>query len=198
MLKIFVVQPGATDFDEQRRIKGSLDLPLNENGLNQVARAVDELANAQIDHVYSAPGQSARQTAEALAKSRRLKAVVMDNLQNLNHGLWHGKLIDEVKRQQPRVYRMWQDSPENVCPPEGETWGEARERVTAALKKIFKKHRDGVVAIVVAEPLATLVRSLIRQGGDLPGDLWKAECDCGRWELIEMLHQEQAAHAARA
>ena len=38
----------------------------------------------------------------------------------MNHGLWQGMIIDEVKRKQPKVYKQWQEHPENVCPPEGE------------------------------------------------------------------------------
>ena len=30
-------------------------------------------------------------------------------------------LFDEVKSKQPRVYRQWQEQPDTVCPPEGET-----------------------------------------------------------------------------
>ena len=38
MLKILLIRPGVTDFDEQGRIKGTLDIPLNENGTAQVAQ----------------------------------------------------------------------------------------------------------------------------------------------------------------
>ena len=44
MLRIVLVQPGSTDFDDQGRIKGSLDIPLSANGTGQVARMVAELA----------------------------------------------------------------------------------------------------------------------------------------------------------
>ena len=56
----------------------------------------------------------------------------------------------------------------------------ARERVKLALEKILKKHKSGVVALVVPEPLATLIRCELQQG-DL-GDLWRAERECGSWE----------------
>jgi broad specificity phosphatase PhoE len=121
-----------------------------------------------------------------------VRVTEIDTLHNLDHGLWHGKLIDEVKRLQPRVYRLGQDCAENVCPPEGETWSEARERVHAALKKILKRHKEGAVALVVPEPLATVVRTLLCHGA--AGDLWKAECDCGRWDLIDV-ESTAAAHS---
>jgi broad specificity phosphatase PhoE len=184
MVRVILVQPGATDLDEQGRIKGSLDLPLASSGADQVQRTVEELGASRIDHVYCAPCQSAQQTAEVLAKGRRLRVKTMEGLRNWDHGLWHGKLIDEVRRQQPRVYRLGQEHPESVCPPEGESWGDARQRIAATLTRILRKHKDGVVALVIPEPLATLARTLLRQGE--PADLWKSECDCGRWDLIDV------------
>ena len=72
-------------------------------------------------------------------------------------------LIDEVKPEQPKVYRQWQDHPETVCPPQGEPVGAALDRVRTALAKLLRKHKSGTVALVVPEPLASLVRSLLRQ-----------------------------------
>jgi phosphoserine phosphatase len=184
MLRIALVRPGSTDFEEQGRIMGTLDIPLNEHGATQVAQAVHDLAQLKIDAVYASPNGSAQQTALAIAGSQGIRVKTLDNLQNLDHGLWHGKLIEEVKQTQPRVYRQWQDHPETVCPPEGESVSEAKQRVTTALRKLMKKHASGVVALVVPEPLASLVRCYLAD--DRLGDLWKAECDCGRWELIDI------------
>ena len=184
MLRVIVVQPGATDFDEQGRIKGSLSLPLTLQGTHQVQRTVEELGASPIDQVYCAPCQAAQQTAEVLARGRQVRVKTVEGFRNWDHGLWHGKLIDEVRRQQPRVYRLWQEQPEVACPPEGESCGVARQRVAATLTRILKKHKDGVVALVIPEPLASLARSLLRNG-EL-ADLWKAECDCGRWDSIDL------------
>lgn len=157
---------------------------MTSHGADQVQRTVAELGSSPIDHVYCAPCQSAQQTAEVLTKGRRLRAKTVTGLKNWDHGLWHGKLIDDVRRQQPRVYRLGQERPESVCPPKGESWGAARQRVAATLTRILRKHKDGVVALVIPEPLATLARSLLREGE--PADLWKAECDCGRWDSIDV------------
>jgi probable phosphoglycerate mutase len=63
MLRIFLIRPGSTDFDQQRRIKGTLDIPLNDLGKQQGAQAAEALADTAIEIVYSAPCQSAWQTA---------------------------------------------------------------------------------------------------------------------------------------
>jgi len=180
MLHILLIRPGSTDFDEQGRIKGILDVPLNENGTQQVARTILELADSAIDVIYTSPCESCRQTAEAIGKQRELKVKRLDGLKNLDHGLWHGKLIDEVRRNQPRVYRQLQSRPETVCPPQGESLHSAQERVDAVLAKLTRKHRRGVVALIVPEPLASLFRASLNKAD--VGDLWKVQCQCGGWE----------------
>ena len=184
MLRIFLIRPGSTDFDEQGRIKGTLDIPLSDQGKQQVAQTVEALTGMPIEIVYAAPCQSALQTAEMVANRLDVKVKRLDTLHNLDHGLWHGKLIEEVKQRQPKVYRMWQEQPETVCPPEGETLAAARLRVQKALKRLLRKHKRGAIGIVVSEPLASIVRCCLRPC-DL-GDLWKSECDFGGWENIDI------------
>ena len=185
MLRIVLVRPGCTDFDRQGRIKGTLDIPLCEDGSRQAAQTADQLAEFSLDAVYSAPCRSAQQSAAAIAGSRRLKVKSIDELQNVDHGLWHGKLIDEVKQTQPRVYRQGQDHPDSICPPQGEPIAAGRERVRKALSRIFKKHKTGLVCLIVPEPLASVVDSEL-QHREL-GDLWDNECDNGGWRLYEIV-----------
>jgi probable phosphoglycerate mutase len=184
MLRIFIIRPGSTDFDHQGRIKGTLDIPLSDLGKQQAAQAAEALADKTIEIVYSAPCQSAWQTAQMLADRLDVKVKRLDTLHNLDHGLWHGMLIEDVKQRQPKVYRMWQEQPETVCPPEGETLAAARLRVQKALKRLLRKHKRGVIGIVVCEPLASILRCCLKVS-DL-GDLWKSECDFGVWESIDI------------
>lgn len=184
MVQILVVRAGSTEFDEQGRIKGTLDIPLSSAGQAQVDRLTAELHAIRIDHLYTSPCRSAQQTAEALAGAHRLKLKTLEDLQNLDHGLWHGKLVEEVRVSQPRVFRQLQDRPETVCPPEGEPVGVALDRVRTLISRLLRKHRSGTVAIVVPEPLASFVRAAL--GHCELGDLWKAECCGGGWQLIDV------------
>jgi probable phosphoglycerate mutase len=184
MLRIVLIRPGCTDFDQQGRMKGTLDIPLCEQGCQQAAETADQLRELPIDAVYASPCRSAQQTAEAVAGRRRLKVKAVDDLVNVDHGLWHGKRIDEVKQTQPRVYRQGQDHPDSICPPQGEPIAVGRERVRRALGKLLKKHRTGLVCLVVPEPLASVVDSELRHS-EL-SDLWEHECDNGSWRLYEV------------
>ncbi|MEM1067862.1 MAG: histidine phosphatase family protein [Planctomycetota bacterium] len=186
--RVLLVRPGATDFDDQGRIKGSLDMPMSERGQQQVRSLAEEIAEIPLKTIYTSPCESARQTATQLAESRsgrgRSVAVkVIDCFRNIDHGLWHGKLIDEVRRNHPRVYRQGQDCPTDFCPPNGESIREAKARVEKAVRKVVRKSGDDCVAIVIPDPMAWVVESLLT--GEELSNLWKAETDSGRWDLIQ-------------
>ncbi len=192
MAQFLLIRPGSTDFDEQGRIKGILDIPLSDVGVLQVGQIVGDLHDTPIDHLYTSPCRAAEQTAHALAADHRLKTKVLGELQNLDHGLWHGKLIDEVKQGQPKVFRQLQDHPQTVCPPEGEPVSDAINRVKTVVEKLQRKHKTGTVALVVPEPLASLVAAAVNHSE--VGDLWKVECQGGGWQKLQC----QAALAGSA
>ena len=164
MATVVWIRPGCTDFDEQQRIQGSLDLPLNSRGRAQVANLVEQLREVELDAIYTSSGQPAQSTAEALANELDLDLRETEGLCNINQGLWQGLKIEDIRRKDTRDIKQWEDSPQTVCPPEGETLSEAIERVRKTLQKPLKKKLS--FAVVAAEPLATVVRYVVT--GHLP------------------------------
>jgi len=184
MVRVVLVRPGTTDYDEQGRITGTLDIPLNKFGTDQVARATNELSDQGIEVVYCSPNQAAQETAQAVASGLGVKVKTLNRLENLDQGLWQGKLINEVKSTQRKVYKQWQERPATVCPPEGETLSGGQQRVQAALERLRKKHKTGVVALVVPEPLASLVQCQL-SSKEL-SDVWNQGSACGSWAVFDL------------
>jgi len=108
----------------------------------------------------------------------------LERMENLNFGLWQGIQIEEIRHKQPKVYRQWQEQPETVCPPEGEMLAEVEARAQAAAARLLKKHPEGVIGVVLPEPLASLVRRALT--GQALGDLWKALGMHGDFEILEV------------
>lgn len=183
MTIVAVVRPGWTDFDEQHRLIGSLDLPLNARGLTQVAALIEQLKSlaSPPEAVVCGTAQPATSTAEAIAAAFDLVPRMCEELCNLNQGLWQSSTIEEIGRRMPRVFNQWQEAPETICPPEGEPWEEAVERVQAALKKPLRKFSS--LVIVASEPLASLVSSLLT--GE-PPDLTAAFAEEPREPMVEV------------
>ena len=182
MANILLIRPGCTDFDEQHRIQGTLDLPLSQRGQEQLARLVADLEQTPIDVLYTSPCEPARSTAAALGAARGLPVKEVEGLQNVNHGLWQGLKIDEVRRKHPKVFKQWHESPEAICPPGGEGLTEAIERVRKALEKPLKK--KGHLAIVAGEPLASIICAVLR-GTPLEAMAPVCSGTCGSWEVLK-------------
>lgn len=184
MMTIVLIRPGATDYDVQGRVRGRLDIPLNVLGAQEVAKEVDALREAgiRLDAIYYAPCRPAVETADAISRALDVKAKELEGLENLDYGLWQGMRIEEIRARQPKIYRQWQEIPDCVCPPEGEMIEEAEVRVMDCLRRLSRRHRDQVVGLVVAEPMASIIKRLIVQAP--LGDLWKAESRHGQLEIL--------------
>ena len=184
MTRIVLIRPGSTDYDRQKRIQGTLNVSLNEQGSADVLKLVEELRAVKMETIYTSTSQSALETAQTIAQALDLRVKKLDRIQNLDYGLWQGMLVDEVRVKQPKVYRQWQETPECVCPPQGETLAEADERVHACIARLMKRHKDARVGLVVPEPLASLVRRCI--GGPQLGDLWETAAGHTQWEVFQV------------
>jgi broad specificity phosphatase PhoE len=184
MLRIVLIRPGATDYDCEERIQGALDMPLNRQGLMEIARVVDQLRDKGIEMFYASSCESAIQSVEILAKDLDVRWKKLDRMQNVNLGLWQGMQVSEVRHKQPKVYRQWQEQPENVCPPDGEMIEQAEERACKVVNKLLRRHKEGVIGLVIPEPLASVVRRCVKN--DDLGDLWKALAGHGCWEVLDL------------
>jgi probable phosphoglycerate mutase len=160
MPEIVLIRPGCTDFDQQDRIQGTLDLPLNLRGRAEVHDLVEQLQGHPLEAIYAPPSEPARSTAEAIAGDLGIPVKESDDLRNLDQGLWQGLQVDEVRRKYPKVFKQWEEAPETICPPNGEPVVDAIDRVRKALRKPLK--RKVSFAVVASEPLATLISCVLR------------------------------------
>ncbi len=189
MSTVFVIRPGETDFDQQARIQGDLDLPMSDRGRQQVVAVIERLRGQEIGTIYSSTTEPARTAARAIGESLGAPVKELEGLGNLNQGLWQGLLLEDIRRKQPRVYKQWRDAPETVCAPQGETCDEAHERVRKALRRPMKKRAP--FAVVASEPLATLVCCVLRgTGALLPGPV----CGCDDARRVEVIDHVAAVN----
>jgi broad specificity phosphatase PhoE len=172
---LILIRSGATDYDLQGRIRGTLDIPLCAAGREHATQAAAAVAAAAVDAIYTSGSACAIETGRIVAEACGLRPRRLANLHNLDQGLWQGMLVDEIRRKQPRLHRQWQDNPWAVAAPEGELLEQACERAEAALEKLVRRHPAGRVAIVVPQPLDRIVRWLV--SGESMGDLWHIDVE---------------------
>lgn len=170
-----LIRSGATDYELQGRIRGTLDVPLSPAGVVEAERAAEVAREAAPAAVYTANTGCALQTARLVARACDRPVRRLRQLHGFDQGLWQGMLVDELCRRQPRLARQWQEHPWSVDPPEGEPLGAACNRVESALETMLARHPRGRIVLVVPPPLDRLVRWLV--SAEPLGDLWQQPDD---------------------
>ena len=183
-LKIVIIRPGATHYDNERCIQGDLNVRLTDEGREEVRKLAEELLTEEIRYIYSSPCEPALETAEIIARVLGIPRKRLDGLKNQNQGIWQGMRVDDLRRQQPRLYRQWSVAPFSICPPEGETLDTVSRRVEETISSLVKRHRGGTIGLVVGEPLASLVRCYLKR--ETIHHLWDSIGTHGRWEEVEI------------
>ncbi|MEZ6060595.1 MAG: histidine phosphatase family protein [Planctomycetaceae bacterium] len=184
MATVALIRPGCTDYDTQQRLLGALEMPMNKRGMEQVQEAVRQIQREglRLEVIYAAPLEPAISTAVAIGRALDdVKVKELDELRNVNQGLWQGLPEADVRRRYPRVFRLGREKPQSICPPEGETLADACRRLTKVINKAIRKHH--VFAIVASEPMATVIRCTLQQRGTsvdacLKGEECSAAVEC--------------------
>lgn len=136
--RFLLVRHGETDWNRQKRFQGQIDVPLNDQGRVQARQAAAFLEQVSIDRAVSSPMLRPKETAELiLQKHPAVNLELDDNLREISHGLWEGKLEEEIEQAFPGDLEQWKNAPETVQMPEGENLQQVWDRAVAAWTAIL-------------------------------------------------------------
>lgn len=131
--RFLLVRHGETEWNRQKRFQGQIDVPLNEQGRVQAGQAAEFLKSVAIDRAVSSPMLRPKETAEIILKPHsHIQLELDDDLQEISHGLWEGKLEEEIEQDFPGDLAAWKTAPQIVQMPEGENLQQVWERTIAA------------------------------------------------------------------
>ena len=145
---LYLIRHGATEGSETKRYKGSIDVPLSENGqrqMEQVAKYLNrpyksDTAYNGLNAVYTSPLSRALKSAEIIAEPHGLNPIVIEGLRERSFGIWEGMTFTEIKEKYPQEFEAWAGNPLRYSPIDGESTIEVRERAISALNKIIDNH----------------------------------------------------------
>ena len=132
--RIYLVRHGATVLSAEDRFAGRTDVPLSEEGRNQVRRLAARLAKEPIAAFY------AMETARILAEPHHKPVIPKDGLREIDHGRWEEKTRAEVEKLYPEEYTRWETDPFSFAPQGGESGLSVTARALPALLEIVSAH----------------------------------------------------------
>jgi broad specificity phosphatase PhoE len=154
-----------------------VNIPLAPIGVRQAELTRDFLARCPIDHCYCSPLDRALETGSILAAPHHLTPQVVEELTECHVGEWEGLTWDEIARQYPRQYRLFQENPARHGYLGGETFAEVCERTTVALDGLLNRH-DGETLLVVAHHVVirTYLAGVLGLGPELARRVTLSNC----------------------
>ena len=160
MTTLLLVRHGETDWNAEGRLQGHTDRPLSDFGRRQAEQLAEELAEEEIEAIYSSDLSRARGTAEIVGGRLGLPIELDSDLREKNWGTWEG--LTAVER----------DRVEFV----GESTRAHRDRMLRALARISARHPNSGTVLVV-----THGGSMRRVQTAVLGVALPVVENCGRW-----------------
>ena len=157
----FLIRHGETNFntDPVPRVRGRIEVPLNDEGKAHAKAAGDFLANENIGKIYYSDLERAKTTAELVAGQHNGKVELIPEplVLDISWGDWEGKTYKEAfGREDCGDYFK---HPERLTMPNGETFYSVMDRLRRFLVRFWESDED--VLTIVSHGAITNIMSLM-------------------------------------
>jgi probable phosphoglycerate mutase len=158
VLTIHLVRHGETLATREHRLCGQSDCALSERGRQQSEAIVESCAAAgDWRAVYTSPLSRCRVIAEAVAERLRIPLSAENDLLEIDHGEWDGRLELEIKESEPEAYGDYCDHPGIFAAPGGENGFQVAARALPVIERIRVAHESGDVLVVSHEATIRII-----------------------------------------
>lgn len=146
---VYLVRHGETDYNLGPRYQGQLDIPLNDNGRRQGDLLGQAMKEHSIDEVFSSPLSRAMDTGRFVAKyHENVQVTPVHGLEEVDVGIFQGKLLSEVEKDYPEVIRCVKEDPVHIRYPQGECTRDVYDRMVKTISEIVDGNRGKTLVIV--------------------------------------------------
>jgi probable phosphoglycerate mutase len=136
--EIWLARHGETDANAEGRVQGSIDSPLNERGREQALALAREAEPLGLRALYTSHLQRARETAAIVGAELGLEPSIDQRFAESWRGEWEGRLIADIKREDPDAWAGSLAIDPAFRFPGGESLEEHAARVEAALADVAR------------------------------------------------------------
>lgn len=131
-----LIRHARTQWNLEKKIQGTTDLQLCEQGLMEARNWVERLKPEQFDLIAASPMIRAAKTAQLMSRGLGMDVIVDKGLKEQDFGSWEGRQIKEIRKMQPGQVEAQEKMGWQFCPPGGESRKAVLDRVTRSLSQI--------------------------------------------------------------
>ncbi|ACQ79894.1 Phosphoglycerate mutase [Beutenbergia cavernae DSM 12333] len=151
--RVILWRHGQTEYNATLRLQGQVDIPLNDSGTAQAARAAAVLVDEKPAAIVASDLVRAAGTAQVLGDLAGLDVTLDERLRERSFGDWEGLTHDQISAGWPEPFAAWEAGlhPEGV---NAERKGVVGERFAAAVREAADGVDDGGSLVVVSHGAA--------------------------------------------
>ena len=99
-MELYIVRHGKTIWNKERRLQGSIDIELAEEGIEAAELLHDQLISSNItfDRIYSSPLKRAKKTAEIIRGLNDTDIIIDQRLREISFGVEEGAFYADWDR----------------------------------------------------------------------------------------------------
>ena len=180
--RIILLRHGQTAHNQQKRLQGHLDAPLDDTGQEQARKVARHLRELGVHRptIHSSDLLRAHATAAAIQAEVGGPLSTFAALREIHLGDWEDQLYADIEGRDPQGYARFWGGEADFCPPQGET----PDRVAGRVLAHVHSHWPGAGQTLL----------LVSHGVAITGVLCKL---LGRdyqqvWQSREMMHHNTA------
>ncbi len=186
-VRLFLVRHGETQWNNLNKFQGQIDVPLNDLGKSQANKTATFLQTENIDFACSSSMERARETAEIILQHHQnVELELLQDLKEINHGLWQGKTEVEIDREYPGELQRWRKVPAEVQMPQGENlqqlWQRSHSCWLSVVETALEKQYANGIVFAHGDINQALICHIL---GLLPEKFWSIKNDNAALSVID-------------
>ena len=162
-MKVILIPCGPTEWRDEGRLLGRVELSLTAQGEQRCDQWRAALAAQSMRKIFHSPDDLASRTAGLIGNPLGIPTKPLDDLCEIDVGLWAGLTEREMKTRYASAHRELCEAPLNVRPPRGEKLSDAVARLQSCLKKRVKPNGKTTIGLVL-RPFSFAVARCALQG----------------------------------
>lgn len=181
-MKFILVRHGETEANTGGILSGWTDFPLTEKGNEDILATAEKLKEYKdVDIIHSSPLNRTLVTANAISAALKKDIQIVDNLKEMNFGIFDGKENKYIQENYIDEWKAWLKDYVNYRIPEGENLIDVLDRIKDFVDRLIEKDKDCII-VTHGGIIQVMITYLLDLGLD---KMWHFQCPPAGYVEIE-------------
>lgn len=176
-MELYIMRHGETLWNRQGLVQGSSDIELTEYGVELAEETAKGFAKQGIhfDDIFTSPYKRAVKTACCIAKNDGITPVIVDDLREMNFGMYEGKSLSELVKTDENFGYCFHEPSRFVADETGESFETVEQRIRGFIEShLLPLEQDRTCVLVVCH--GAIIRTFFKVINDMKlDDFWKVK-----------------------